>query len=409
MTADKQKRNKKYYESNAEELNKKRRERTRNINEIMSKLTKLKIANVSELDNFISEIKNRNTTIAQTTPQTTTTQNDLSLNDSLQNQFPNQNQVMIKEINVNDHMVNLTKKYIERQNEFRDLNVQAKARESKALCFHGRSGTGKTMLGKAYAEKNNFPCQVFTCSEDIRKHDLLGSPIMEKGSSLFMPSSILQAIDIANNHESKTCVLILDEVNTLESGVMKNLNENMNWNEGIYVPLVGKKWKLNNDSKIIVIGTMNPNYTATNELNRELESRFNFKKWSDWTESELRRLFKTLKLGSVYTDCLINLNNQINSSFLNDELTIDQDSREMVKTIEAFNGYQEEGLNKVEAMKEALEITVISKYEKLDDPQEARLIRSFVESIFPDEEEQDEDNDSDPNPNADPQDPQGDL
>ena len=181
------------------------------------------------------------------------------------------------------------------------------------------------------AEKNNYPCQVFTCSEDIRKHDLLGSPIMEKGSSLFMPSSILQAIDIANNHETKTCVLILDEINTLESGVMKNLNENMNWFEGIYVPLVGKKWKLNNDSKIIVIGTMNPNYTATNELNRELESRFNFKKWSDWTESELRRLFKTLKLGSVYTDCLINLNNQINSAFLNDEISIDQDSREMLQ------------------------------------------------------------------------------
>lgn len=388
---DKAQRNKKYYESNATELNAKRREDTKRKNEVFAKLEKMKISNVSELDIFISEIKNRNNSTAQPTTQQTDPD---SINESLANQFPNQNQVMIKEINVNDHQVNLSKKYIERQNEFRDLNVQAKAEESKALCFYGRSGTGKTMLGKAYAEKYNFPCQVFTCSEDIRKHDLLGSPIMEKGSSLFMPSSILQAIDIANKHETKTCVLILDEVNTLESGVMKNLNENMNWLEGIYVPLVGKKWKLNNDSKIIVIGTMNPNYTATNELNRELESRFNFKKWSDWTESELRRLFKTLKLGSVYTDCLINLNNQINTAFLNDEISIDQDSREMVKTVEAFRNYQDENLTPVEAMKEALEITVISKYGKLDDPTEEKLIRSFVDSIFPDEEETD---DTDPN------------
>ena len=388
---DKAQRNKKYYESNATELNAKRREDTKRKNEVFAKLEKMKISNVSELDIFISEIKNRNNSTAQPTTQQTDPD---SINESLANQFPNQNQVMIKEINVNDHQVNLSKKYIERQNEFRDLNVQAKAEESKALCFYGRSGTGKTMLGKAYSEKYNFPCQVFTCSEDIRKHDLLGSPIMEKGSSLFMPSSILQAIDIANKHETKTCVLILDEVNTLESGVMKNLNENMNWLEGIYVPLVGKKWKLNNDSKIIVIGTMNPNYTATNELNRELESRFNFKKWSDWTESELRRLFKTLKLGSVYTDCLINLNNQINTAFLNDEISIDQDSREMVKTVEAFRNYQDENLTPVEAMKEALEITVISKYGKLDDPTEEKLIRSFVDSIFPDEEETD---DTDPN------------
>ena len=59
-------RNKKYFEKNSKKVNAKRRERTKNINEILTRLQELKISNVSDLDNFISELT------ASTNPDTNT-------------------------------------------------------------------------------------------------------------------------------------------------------------------------------------------------------------------------------------------------------------------------------------------------------------------------------------------------
>ncbi len=368
-------RSKIYYEENKDQVNQSRREKTKRINELIKFCDKNGITNKADLEKRFNDNSSMQTTT------TTTPQQDLTK--VFDQKGLNNSNIMIVPTSINGHNVTLNETYLERQNEFRDLEIQAKNEKSKCLCFLGRSGTGKTMIGKAFAEKNNLPCLVFSCSEDIRRHDLLGSPMMLNGSSVFQPSVFLQAVDIANNHSSKTCVVIIDEVNTLDPAVMKNLNENMNWYEGIYIAQVAHKWKLNSDSKIIIVGTMNPNYTATNDLTRELISRFSFRVWNDWTDRELKRMFKKWKLDEVYADCIIQLNSQINTAYKNDELSIDQDSREMIKIVESYQNHLAHGLTKVESMTEALDLNVISKYELIDDKAEIKTVMSFVDSIFP--------------------------
>src|SRR3990172_352731 len=154
------------------------------------------------------------------------------------------------------------------------LGKYTNKKRSRCLTLIGHSGTGKTQLARAYATKNKLPLVFASLNNDIRSTDLLGSFTLQNNNSVFVLGQISKAIQIANTHSSKTCVLILDELNTMSNEVQKILNENLNFREGINIPLINKTFRLNEDSKILVVSTMNySTYSGTYQLNLELKSK----------------------------------------------------------------------------------------------------------------------------------------
>lgn len=298
--------------------------------------------------------------------------------------------IPIEEINPENYMLKQTSKFIFPKGSEKLMKKYSMKKVSRGLILIGHAGNGKTELPKAYSIKNKIPTVFTSVNDDMRSTDLLGSFSLKENSSIFLLGNIPKAIEIANSHPSKMCILILDELNCAGNNVQKLFNMNLDFRSGINIPLVNKTYRLNDDSKIIVIGTMNySSYTGTYPLNLELNSRFDFKEIKNMPDKLIKELLKSQNIDQQTIDSLLITQKEILKAF--EEGKIDQplDPRGLLKFAEDYNlNISEFNYSKQEAIQEAIELTLVGRY--LDNREDLKFVKEIIESNFNTEEEEDQ-------------------
>jgi len=151
--------------------------------------------------------------------------------------------------------------------------------EGSPMILAGPKGTGKTMACEAWAADHNYLVVQFGCTEGTREKHLYGSIGIQDGSAFFTLGALTTAIDAANeiaeSDEYAGVMLRLDEVNSLTPQMQKGLNSFADWQKSVAVPSIGRVFRVKPDTKLWVIGTMNPSaHGGVFDLNEDLKSRF---------------------------------------------------------------------------------------------------------------------------------------
>lgn len=142
------------------------------------------------------------------------------------------------------------------------------------VILKGPKGGGKTLAIEQWAAKHGVPLLRQDCTEETSVRDLIGTFSLQGTEVFYMLGTLTAAIDVAN--EQGGCVVVLEEINTLPPASQKILNPIADYRQEISVPKIGKVFRVEGKAKIWLVGTMNPNYGGTYNLNEDFRSRFEF-------------------------------------------------------------------------------------------------------------------------------------
>ena len=137
------------------------------------------------------------------------------------------------------------------------------------LILKGPKGSGKTLAIEQLCAEIEVPMVRHPCTEDDTSRDMFGSKRID---GRFQLGSVTAAIDVAN--EEGGCVLVLEEVNALSPRTQKALNSVLDYRQEVGLTKIGRVFRVEEDAQLWVVGTMNPNYAGTYDLNEDLNSRF---------------------------------------------------------------------------------------------------------------------------------------
>jgi len=309
----------------------------------------------------------------------------------IQTKDDNNKSVPIQFVDVEAHYKIIKEDYLQRNGEFQDFDDSML--DDIPIIIQGEAGVGKTLSLKAYCMVRGYPLLQLRCSEATKENKLIGTYQLVNGNSIYCLGILTQAIEIANKSKTKTCVIQLDEINTITNAVQKELNEAVNVREGIYIPALNKTYKLKDDCKILICGTMNPShYSGTNELNPEIPSRFDILVWDDLTELQTKTLLGGFKIDDDLMAKLVTLKTQINASYESENLPYTFDTREIVKFCKRFTRYssseyrqEKDGkklkLTKDQAIEKALVKVCLGKF-KAQGKEYSKNIIENIESVF---------------------------
>lgn len=171
----------------------------------------------------------------------------------------------------------MNQNYIGRKiNGIQDMDILANAhRRGYNVLLQGPTGSAKTMVAQQYARQNNYDLVVVPCSVSTEPSQLFGRYIPQEDSDGFtwndgVITDLLRKMDTG---ESEGGVLVLDEINMTDPRVAASLYSMMDRNRVLH--LIDRNEDIPNGN-LLIIGTMNPGYRGTRELNKALSNRFNY-------------------------------------------------------------------------------------------------------------------------------------
>jgi MoxR-like ATPase len=142
------------------------------------------------------------------------------------------------------------------------------------LILKGPKGSGKTLAIEQLCSKNGVPMIRENCNSGTDETQLIGSFGMEGTDVHFCLGSLPLAIETANEYGE--AFLVLEEINTLRPQVQSMVFSVADYRRAVEAPALGYKFALKKGATLWVIGTMNPGYSGTYQLNEALRSRFDF-------------------------------------------------------------------------------------------------------------------------------------
>jgi MoxR-like ATPase len=212
------------------------------------------------------------------------------------------------------------------------LNTLDKLAWKAPLILKGPKGAGKTLNIEQWAFERKVPFLRKSCTADTGDRHLLGAFTLKSfDESYFTLGVLATAIDVAN--QTGRCVLVLEEINALNEEAQKAVNSIADYRREVDLPHVGAVYRLAEavvapgDGKVIevleidehqttlvvdalgeahdwkvakslvqvkegdevkagqvlvarptlwIVGTMNPGYGGTYDLNEDFRSRFKF-------------------------------------------------------------------------------------------------------------------------------------
>lgn len=171
----------------------------------------------------------------------------------------------------------MNQNYIGRKiNGIQDMDILANAhKRGYNVLLQGPTGSAKTMVAQQYARQNNYDLVVVPCSVSTEPSQLFGRYIPQEDSDGFtwndgVITDLLRKMDTG---ESDGGVLVLDEINMSDPRVAASLYSMMDRNRVLH--LIDRNEDIPNGN-LLIIGTMNPGYRGTRELNKALSNRFNY-------------------------------------------------------------------------------------------------------------------------------------
>jgi hypothetical protein len=142
------------------------------------------------------------------------------------------------------------------------------------LILKGPKGAGKTINIEEWCAREGIPLIRENCNVGTDETNLLGSFGMEGDNVYFTLGALPTAVEVAN--EEGAAVLVLEEINTLRPQVQPMVFSLTDHRQSIDAASLGRRFSLLPDRNLWVVGTMNPGYSGTYQLNEALRSRFNF-------------------------------------------------------------------------------------------------------------------------------------
>lgn len=286
-------------------------------------------------------------------------------------------QIKIMPVIPQAYKVDLREVYIEQGTELFEIKMHGDL--GIGIIAEGSAGTGKTLCGKTFAHKNDLPLIFVPCNEYMTDSKLIGTWQLKNGESVYCLGAIPTAIECANKSKNKEALLLLDELNTLNTATQKILNETLNVSTGVIVPALNKVFKLDPDAKLYIYATQNPTlYSGTNELNKELQSRFHIVKWSDLNEEQTKELLKKYNIEEEIITRVLELKAKIKTAYEAQTLNDIMDTRELVKFCKVLN-YLRHSKTKDDPLTHALKL-LVGKFSVNQDSQ--KFVYELIEGIF---------------------------
>ena len=277
-----------------------------------------------------------------------------------------------------DYMANIpqrAREYYQQGSEETMLKLCADM--GKHTILSGNAGSGKTEVIIKYAKDNKIPIFKMSCSSDVRMDDLIGTKtISEDGQSIkFQAGMLLKAVLTANKHGK--AIILLDEINTLAEKVQKNINGLADGTGFIDLPM--GKIAINQGAQFLIAGTMNLSYAGTNPLNPELKDRFTVIDMPKMSEETKHKIYSQYSVSDKIQNDLIKLAEKIDEQQKENRISGDVvfSTRSQLAFLEIYEELNVEGLP--HATKEALNITLVSKF---DDPDDKEIVNDIISDIF---------------------------
>jgi|SaaInlStandDraft_6_1057023.scaffolds.fasta_scaffold00276_18 MoxR-like ATPase len=159
------------------------------------------------------------------------------------------------------------------------------------LILKGPKGSGKTLAAEQWCSQNGVPMVRENCNSGTDESNLIGSFGMQGEDVVFSLGALPLAIETAN--DVGACVLVLEEVNTLRPQVQSTIFSVADYRKSVEASFLGRRFELAADSLLWVLGTMNPGYSGTYQLNEALRSRFDFVEVLYMPEKKERELLES--------------------------------------------------------------------------------------------------------------------
>ena len=158
------------------------------------------------------------------------------------------------------------------------------------LILKGPKGTGKTLALEQYCAKHSIPLVRINCNAETDTRDLIGTYLL-RGREVFcglgaMPAAIETANEIGG------AVLCLEEVNTIRPEMHSAIFSMTDYRQNVEASVLGKIFNVSSGCQVWVVGTMNPGYGGTYDLNEALRSRFDFIEVNYMSTVEEKRLLE---------------------------------------------------------------------------------------------------------------------
>jgi len=157
----------------------------------------------------------------------------------------------------------------------------------------GPKGTGKTTLVRAFAKKLGKPLYSINFSLRTRESHLVGSLLMENGSTKF-------ALGVIPKSMQEGAILYLDELNAAEADVLLRLDEALDDRRQLVIKEAGEPMVVKAHPDWFVIATINPlSHTGTKELPPQILSRFPIRIYMDYPPPDVVLKILEMHVGSL--------------------------------------------------------------------------------------------------------------
>lgn len=251
-----------------------------------------------------------------------------------------------------------------------DLNVMLAAHMETSLpiLIEGPKGTAKTLAVAKWCEANKLPLIQTDCSEQTKRYDFIGRFIPVNKEIVFQLGDLPRAIELANKHGK--AVICFEEINALTPNMQKVLNQLLDWRNHVYVPEIGKTFRLKKGCKLAIVATCNPStYAGTFELNEDMKSRLTIYKISYPDKAEEENILNILfeedadEVGE-HLSSFVELAKETRRGYNQNEFSYALSTRDVVYLVKNFLSYRR----------------VYKNMENCEDPDEAAFL--LVREIF---------------------------
>lgn len=166
------------------------------------------------------------------------------------------------------------------------LRIALKAHQNVLL--FGPKGAGKNHLTEALAAIEGLPIIAASFSLGIREEDLIGQMTLRNGSTVFEDGALTWLM----RHGG---IFVADEVNAAPREVAFALHQVTDSRRQLVLTVNGREI-VRAHPRFMFIGTMNPDYAGTRELNEAFEDRFHVSLEIDYNDDVEDKLIKDKRL-----------------------------------------------------------------------------------------------------------------